>query len=163
MKCDYQRPCARCTTKKVVCEFTRPGYEDPYKQYGIRHESGNLSSEDNSSSINSNLYELPSAASISHIASSERLVEIVQNSGSLASQSVLHGSAFFPYERTQDPKPTREFGDSDCLNLDYLSMDFDGWPMWDWNTSRDSGQQLNFDGKAGAVNAGRPSKETISL
>ena len=163
LRCNYQRPCGRCTTKKLVCEFTRPGYEDPYKKYGIRHEPENISSQDDSISVNPSCIEVQSAPTLPQIAPSERLVEIAQDPGILALQPVLRSSAFFPHDRAQDPKPTDSFGDSDCLNLDYLSMEFEGWPMWDWNISQDfEEQQQNFGGKQGAVNGGRPSKETIS-
>lgn len=157
MKCNYQHPCGRCTARNVVCEFTRPGYEDPYKQYGIGSDSVAAAGEEKSTFIISNLDESPSAADLSQNGSSQASGENAQVSGTSQSETALGdvgGTAFLSHGRAQDPASTGVLENPDCPNLNFAPMDFDFWPMWDWDTSQDFQPQL--DEAVVTVNEGRP-------
>ena len=56
-----------------------------------------------------------------------------------------------------------DLGNSECFNLDYLPMDFDFWPMWDWDINQDFQQQLNAVEVPVVTNKGEFQEEIIPL
>ena len=54
-----------------------------------------------------------------------------------------------------------DLGNLEGQNLDYLPMDFDFWPLWDWDNSQDFQQQIDSVEVPVVMNEGRPLTEMI--